>query len=398
MGSILDKLLLLPALALLYALGGTLQLFGFLSITETNVIVLLLLVSWLSAYRMPVDAVSHGMLLAFLLYAWCVGVFLGDPASALAVYGYYVLCLMISFSAAQLLADKTPAGPAGLAVFRIAIGLLCLEAVVVVLQNIYVEDLRAASGFLIGAVDMIFGTFYMQSDSTLSMVSVLLLIASFSLRASIGVRALILALAWVVVLSCNSKAAQLYLAMVSPALVGVALCEYFSVRRVVIVVTGLLALAILLVLGLELFSTNIDVFLEKVRRGYAYRYHGHQAHRLAPMWEMLQGGNVPWHGLGLLTYYNPLSKEWLYDAGLSMYYSLYMDLGIVGLLFLGVYFVLMVFRFVNNVLYAAMYLGALLAFTAFNFAISDIGFFLVFFYLLLLHERHVDEPISRVAA
>ena len=48
-------------------------------------------------------------------------------------------------------------------------------------------------------------------------------------------------------------------------------------------------------------------------------------------------------GDGLLTYYNPINKEWLFNAGFNTYLTILVDIGIAGILWVATFLTLFIY-------------------------------------------------------
>jgi hypothetical protein len=113
-------------------------------------------------------------------------------------------------------------------------------------------------------------------------------------------------------------------------------------------------------------------------------------------------------GSGALTYYNPITKEWLYNSGFSTFYSLYIDFGVPGLIFYYLYQILLIAKLTRNYIEFTIFLCVLIMFTTFNFALTDLAFtfsFNVALYLNYLRGKSMPRiyykeipPLSATSA
>jgi hypothetical protein len=90
-----------------------------------------------------------------------------------------------------------------------------------------------------------------------------------------------------------------------------------------------------LVVMIFIYYFNIDDinkmlfnFIEGIYEDYYNISYGDKAARLAGLGFLISGGYEPF-GYGLLSYYNPVYKTWLFNAGFSTTYTLILDVGII---------------------------------------------------------------------
>jgi hypothetical protein len=74
----------------------------------------------------------------------------------------------------------------------------------------------------------------------------------------------------------------------------------------------------------------LNYLMDLIYDGYFRIKYGAEGSRLSGL-GFIFTGNFEYTGFGLLTYYNPISKEWLFNAGFSSFYLMLLDLGVIYL-------------------------------------------------------------------
>src|SRR3546814_9380798 len=108
--------------------------------------------------------------------------------------------------------------------------------------------------------------------------------------------------------------------------------------------------------------------------------------RFAPLGQILIGDNIIF-GNGALTYYNPLTKDWIYNSGFSTIYELWIDFGLMGFVGFFLYLIYKIPSFGGRPwLWMALFL-CVFDYCAVNFALSDLAFLSVFGFIDLKITR-----------
>jgi hypothetical protein len=387
-----SKILPALALALLFLIGGGLQLMGLLSLTQSNYLVIALMVTYLlaSPIRMGLSR-SEAALLVLALYV-ALGPFVnGSTPINTVVYIYYLACPFISARFVERIGKDSDVLRSQV-VFRWIAAFLFLQLVAVLFQTTFTTQLIAVSATPITAVDVASGTFYIKSDNTLSAFCALAALMAVWYCERPLVRNLILILSLTAVTLANSKAFQ----QITPLLIAWAFLEsrFFKGRnlKVKIVLTAML-LALLLALFYQRILEELASFRLFLYEIYDYRLGGDRADRFAPLGEIL---NSPpsFFGMGALTYYNPITKEWYYNAGFSLFYSLYFDYGLWGLALALWYFLSLTIELGGKSMRSATLFGIFLVFFMFSPTITDLAFLTSFIGACMMVGAHTKLPRS----
>jgi hypothetical protein len=196
--------------------------------------------------------------------------------------------------------------------------------------------------------------------------------------------------------SDTSKASILFVVILSAIY---SLHASLRVGRVAFNALLVLAVISFFLIALNSFSGVFTDFFTQARGDYYHRDSWMYASRFSPLGQMFADG-VDFLGGGALTYYNPITKEWLYNAGFSTFYSLYIDFGIPGLALYYAYQIVLVLRLTRNYLESAIFLCVLLLFSFFNFALTDLAFTFSFnlaLYLNYLLGRSIPRTYGKEA-
>lgn len=376
----LDSFFLASFILLVYVVGFVFQFLGILSITETNIVALLLLFFYLCLGRSRVFAVrAESLFLFFVLICFYVLGFLGDSSIVgYVVYSYYFSCVFLVIFVVNAFLERYRFNPDRF--FFFCSVFLFVQILVCVLQVSYSAEIVSLSKTVVSIEDTVSGTFYLASDATLAFFCTLLNIAAFATNQKRSTRLLLLLLTAVVVYLTNSKASHLlFLLVVSLLLICAGLRRLGGVKVLFmpIVIAGG---AILIFLMLERLIEEAQVFLFVLQNAYETRFSEIGAHRLAPIGQLIYEG-VNFFGSGFLTYFDPIRKEWLYYSGFSLFYSFYIDVGFLGVILFFLYIWYFIYKGVSSFFYAFLYFFSFSVFSFFNFAITDLAALFALFFL-----------------
>lgn len=322
-------------LLLLYVIGGTIQYLGLLTPTECNAITLLFFCMLLhrrsfwrvARYELPVA----GLLVYFVIS----GMVRGTDVSATAVYVYYSACLMLAAPAGRLLGEELAGRGRVRMVQGVITGGLLVELSVTALQHLYPLVIATHSAVQIGAEDAVFGTLPLGSDVVLAGCGLLAALAYAHTTVHFGRVVTIACMALGVVFLGHSKAMQGAATILVPAMLGAYLYGHTKMHRyrALMLASGVVAAPVVLFASWYLLRTAAIDFMATAASQYSDRANWVSAGRLAPYGQLLHEGTLPLlFGHGALTYYNPISKHWLYNAGFSTVYELSVDFGLTALL------------------------------------------------------------------
>lgn len=384
--------ILILSLCLLF--GGTLQFVGVLSLTQSNYLVLSLICLYLLCHLSLPRLTSSDMVLIILAAYVVAGIVLnGSDITGVSVYLYYLACPLLAVrfvrqiakSDAWLLEDK---------LYRWLTVFLVLQLVATIIQNVLAIPLSEMSAVEVIPLDVVSGTFYMKSDGSLSAFCAIASMVAIWSGQPRRRKALVVFLCMAIVLLANAKAFQgLFPAIVVWAIV----CE--SSLKGKYAKVGLLLLSMLgIILLLAAWSSLTElwqIFSSYLFDVYDFRYGDNKAQRLAPLGEMLNNP-LSYFGQGALTYYNPITKQWLYNSGFSLIYNFYIDYGLVGLSLVLIYFLALTIEIAGaNVRSFTLY-AVLLVFCMFSPAITDIAFVISYcFACTLLARRSIRGSLAK---
>ena len=365
------------SLPLLFVIGGAIQYVGLLSPTKCNVVVLFIF-CFLLRYREFWRTARYEVPILLLAAYFLVSGLASDTSPlATSVYLYYSACLLLAAPAGRMFAKALVTHNRARIARRVILGCLALELPITALQHQYATVFAAHSAIRVGVIDAVFGTFPLNSDAVLAGCSIMaVLIYSYT---STNLRNVLLAacLAFAVIFLGHSKAIQgTYVLLLLPIL-GVNIYRRTAIKkyRRILMLLGWLALVVVLALAARTMYGDWVQFRSMAAANYADRSDWITAARLAPFGQLFKSGLVHLlFGHGALTYYNPITKEWLYNAGFSTVYSLSLDFGLIGLLGYLVYQTRVIFMISPYRTFAFFLCAVWLAFIAFNDALPNVAF------------------------
>jgi hypothetical protein len=384
---------------LIFAVGGLLQYVGLLSQTQSNWLALILfghVFFRMSGWRQVRREI---LLVVFILYIVFDYFRHSAPAANTFTYVYYIICTIIAAASGRVYAERIASTIGIERFFRFAKWFLVAELIVVSFQRLFTEQFISLSKAPIGYVDAIFGTLFLQSDAALAASCEFLTISSLLLYCNARDRMFISGISLLIVFLLNSdtsKASILFVVILSAIY---SLHASLRVGRVAFNALLVLAVISFFLIALNSFSGVFTDFFTQARGDYYHRDSWMYASRFSPLGQMFADG-VDFLGGGALTYYNPITKEWLYNAGFSTFYSLYIDFGIPGLALYYAYQIVLVLRLTRNYLESAIFLCVLLLFSFFNFALTDLAFTFSFnlaLYLNYLLGRSIPRTYGKEA-
>ncbi|MBK5002882.1 hypothetical protein IAE37_005158 [Pseudomonas sp. S31] len=374
---------LLFFIVVVYFVGFVFQIFGWLSITQTNVLALFLLFSFLFfngalSFRLKKHTISFYILSVLMLV---VGVINGSDFLGFLVYIYYLGAALVMLSAATLTADKGFISARKLE--RFLPFYLMVQILVCSIQKTIPDKILDFSKTQLSIEDTVSGTFYLASDASLAFCCMLLSIFFLSYQGGFARKALIILLGTVIVFLTNSKAMQLLHLMVLVSAVVSAVVHRHPARRMVVYVCALLVAVCICLVFLDDIIVACDDALSVLHHAYDRRLNGPAAHRLAPFGEILFG-DLSIFGSGFIAYFNPIAKTWLYYSGFSLFYTIYIDCGLVGLAVIYGGFFWIIMKNSVSLAMGCITFAAFFAFSVFNFALTDLSVLFTLFMILRL--------------
>jgi hypothetical protein len=369
---------------LIFLVGGFLQYIGLLSQTESNWFALLLFSHVLFRYAGWNQIGHEGLLGLFLLFIALSYFQRGGPISYTLTYFYYISCSIIAAVAGRVYASRIASLVSTESYFSIAKWFLLIELVVVSVQSLFTKQFISLSRAHIGDIDAVFGTFFLQSDAALAAVCELLTISTFTLYGRSKDRIIIALLSFAIIFLGNSNTAKFAILLILVLLLVYDLYMRLHIGRYVMNILITLGAVFVVSIMYSLLSGSLTDFVTQATNDYYRRESWVTATRFSPFGQIFAEG-INFFGRGPLTYYNPITKEWLYNAGLSTLYSLYIDFGAVGLFIYYLYQCVLIARSTRNYLEFMIFACVLVLFSIFNFALTDITFVFSFNAVLYLN-------------
>jgi hypothetical protein len=381
----------LPILFIFIA-GGSLQYIGLLSQTQSNWLALFLF-SHVFLIRAGWMQFRYESLLIIFILITVLSYFQHDtPISYMLTYFYYIACTIIAAVAGRVYALRIASSITTESFFKVATYFLCLELIVVIFQKLFTEQFISLSQAPIGYIDAIFGTFFLQSDAALAAVCELLTISTFFLFCKVKDRFVIAVLSLAIIFLGNSSAAKFAIVLVLTLLLAHEVFIRLHINRYKLSIILAIGCACLILTIYSPLLRLLNNFFAQVTDEYYHREGWQTAARFSPLGQMLTE-RVNLFGYGALTYYNPITKQWLYNAGFSTIYSLYLDFGLAGLLSYNLYQFFLLIKLVRNYFEFAIFTCVFILFMTFNFALTDLTF--VFSFNVILHLNYLRGRSGR---
>jgi len=376
-------------IGLLFLAGGVIQYASLLSFTQTNLLVLLLLSPLLLLRRTWRELSSETPLILLGIHVAVVGLIRGTDPSAIATYIYYATCTVIAAVSARIICSRSVERTDLISVqhnlTRLTKAFLAIQLVVCTLQSIFVYQVVAFAPIPIILEDAVSGTMFLKSDASLSAIAEILIVATFLLPTRGRDRLLITIMGLAVIWLGGSKAAQAVVFIVILAISARHVYVRLGMSRSGIKYLLWLAAGVVLLTLSNTIHEAFVSFVDMTTRAYENRFSWVTADRLAPIGQLFSE-DLKILGDGPLTYYNPIIKSWLYDAGFSTFYSLYIDLGIVGLGLYAAYYVRLIWKATESILILFVFGSIVISFSAFNLTLSDLAFAFAINYILRLYQ------------
>jgi hypothetical protein len=320
----------LPLVFLLF-LGGAFQFVGLFSQTFSNYILMTLMCLVVTMFpRFFKDNVKilSSIIIFLCLTLLYIVIFVPNNITSLLVYFYYIIFFTVSVIYSKFIYDS------GIieVVIKYSTIFILLQVFVCTFQTIFAEILSSKSAVSLIPLDMVSGTLYLGSDAILCVLIVSINIF-MKLNGKFSNKRIILTylLGLVVVFLTNSKAMQAVYLLYPIFLIF----ENFRLNQNRVRFNGFVIYMFILIVFLVSAYSNfliepLNYLMDLIYDGYFRIKYGAEGSRLSGL-GFIFTGNFEYTGFGLLTYYNPISKEWLFNAGFSSFYLMLLDLGVIYL-------------------------------------------------------------------
>lgn len=369
---------------LCFVLGGPLQFIAVLSPTETNYLAIsLLVICFTFRKRVSLSRSSLVMVILFL-YVTLISIIHKTPFSNLLVYYYYLLCPVLAFKAGRIFSQKVTLSPE--MIIKNCNYFLLVQMLFAIVQVVAGEQIASfAKVPLYFAIDAVTGTFFIKSDASLSVFALLVVLTAFSLGVSAKLKFVSALISTAIIFLANAKAIQGLAIVMIPAVIfysGFLQGRFALGKRILVFILLVIALMLLIPMIVDMGNE----FLGVLDDAYYSRYKHDEASRFAPIGEAVYS-DFYWIGKGLLTYYNPLNKNWDYYSGFSLVYAFYLDCGFIGLSLIICFFMAFTMENIKDNFYRVAFFGCIICFATFSLVVTDLPclFALSFFYSI--HEK-----------
>lgn len=381
-------------LLFLYVFAGTFQYFGIFSQTQSNFIVLVLLVHVFHFYSSWTEMRLEMLLILFMIFVLIYQVSFDFRFEYSLTYIYYIVCTIIASVAGRVYAKRFFLHETyNTLLFKIAKIFLVFQCLFTLIQANFTESYVSFSKASIGYEDAIFGTLYLQSDAALATVCELIILSVFILPSTLRDKILITCLSLFVIFLGNSKTAQFVVIFILFTLLLRFLLDNLKNYRLSLkIIIGLIGIFTFVITS-SIWLGYLDFFIQQAISDFDRKDEWITAPRFAPLGEIFQSG-INFFGQGPLTYYNPIEKTWLYNSGFSTLYILYFDYGLLGFLLYFLYQFYLILKFGIDFSSKIIYFMILMSYMNFNFALTDISFIFMFNFTLLLLYRFNKSQIS----
>jgi len=387
-----SSLIITLALMTIYVLGGLIQFVGIASQTATNYLALFLMLLYLIKQKRFLRFSVIDVLFLTLLIVLLISGYLNSKNHVdLAVYFYYFACFYLAINTAKILSlDLSSHNNYLIKLFSYIHIFLIFQLFVSIAQWQLAPTIAENSSVPLLPVDVISGTFFIKSDASLSFFAILTTITCFSLKLKSYKKYSILLISAIICLIGNSVTAFTLMLTVFPIIIVHELMSKLNMAKPILILSPLLIILMALYFQNYLLFM-FDYFSDFVLSAFDARYRHETANRFAPIGDMLYG-NITFFGLGPLTYHNPIRDSWIYYSGHSLIYSLYYDLGLIGLLLVSIILLYFINYSRASFFYKLIYSATILLYSLFNFFLSDLSIaFILFFYMYIQRIYSVEH-------
>lgn len=358
----------------LYVLGGIITYFNLLTVTQLNILISIEIIFYLLFFRLDSFKYFPILLLALFMYILFIGLI--NKNSLIYIVGYelfvYFPYVAILFSFFVIKRNTLTLNFVNI-FFKY---LIYLQVPILILQHLYSHEIANFSNIPMIPLDAIYGTFFIKSDSSLALFVIFFSTYILFLEQNRSRNDyLVLLFSFFIILLVNSKiSVVMYLLMIITYL--------FTRLR-----TGkhLIVLAFLTLLPslIFIFSEQIHTFIININDLYissiTLAENGKDVNRIATIL-MILFDKLLILGNGLFDYYNYFTKEWKFFGGHSLMFSLYNDLGLIGLLISLAFLFSLISKTIRYKVAGGLYLLYIVLFSFFNVTFLDLGVLILFIY------------------
>lgn len=390
---ILTQTILLNSIILLslFVFGGSVQLFGQVSITETNSVIILgiIFLQFVSPNKLyPFGNKNYLYPLSFLsIYILLNAFFHHSPVLYCIAYLYLLIAIpLIGSMFSEKLLGKNLNSFEFTKYFFYALAIIQLP--ILLIQNTFPEMLSSlASQNIINMFDMQFGTFFIKSDYTLTLLMNILLANTLWQSEKKNMSYLIwICLFFLVIIMTNSKIGIIAFGLV----ITIYLIEKslksirFSPVFLSVLIFGIIAFLIA--------TLNIQDIIDQISyEMYVIDYRANKGLAIPRYGVISQliSSKINFCGNGIFDYYDYLSKTWKFYAGHSLWLTIYIEIGIIG--------VMLTFWFFWGIIHPSLkksgegvsYFFILVMYSFVSVLLNDLGAMIIIFFFLYTYPRMV---------
>lgn len=367
-------------------MGGFLQYLSILTPTQTNFIILFLFFPFFSYVGFWRQLYREKILILMCFYIIFVGVITESSLTNTVTYIYYLICTLFSAAVSRTICEfninKYGTQGAINKLIKISKFFLIIQFFICFFQYLFVEKVVAYAPYPILLEDAVFGTMFIKSDASLAAITQLLVVSIFLFPSLMRDKIIFSFLSICIIFFGGSKAAQ---SLVCLTLVLSWLAFFYTklklkksgFKYLFTGITVFVSLFLIFIYGRLLLND----FIEYSVSAYNKRDSWTSADRLAPFGQFFSE-DLSFFGNGPLTYYNPFNQSWLYDSGFSTFYSLYIDLGLVGIILYLLYYINRIWLAFRSVFIFFIFFIIVIIYSAFSLTLSDMAFAFSINYIL----------------
>lgn len=363
---------------LVFIFGGTLQIFGILSNSQSTFMLLvcfivisiskIIITKKIKIY--PVDYIF--LALSFLIIV--SGFINKSKINEIIFYHIYVLVPFVAYRVSKRIKTINMERK----IFNILPVFIIIQIPIIFLQRLLYENFGSIYPENLSGIDVGFGTFFMADDVALGfLVNCFILFIIFHLSDFYSSRKklAIVVLSVFVIFYTNSKISQIFSLMI------VAFYFYFSFSDKT---KKLVFFFVTISLIIFTFQTKNELDFENIlslSKAEQYIDKANSDGELLPRFSPLaifiyQPTKI--FGDGPYNFYNPISKKWKYNSGHSQLFGIYNDLGVVGVLMFVAIVFFIVFEKKEFCFQGVLYVSMFLLYSVVTSTFSDLSIMLTY--------------------
>lgn len=379
----------------LFVFGGIVQISGVLSITKTNFIIFLGMMVFLlistrnfylkdgSQYIRPLCCLS--------LYIVLNAFFTKAPAKYCIVYIYLFTLLPfvgVMFSEKMLGRNENTFDFTRSFFFFIAV----FQIPVLFFQIMFADEISVILGrdtFNLGLIDMYFGSFFIKSDYTLTLLmNVLLVNVLWYLKIRGGIRYIFIAILFCAIAMTNSKMGLIVFFII------INIYWMDKLFQINLITLAILLPTVSVILILLVFNVDFHALYNNFFQEVNWIEHRASKGEVVPRYAVLLAfmfEKVNLWGYGLFDYYNYFSMEWKFYAGHSLWLTIYNDVGLFGVLLTLWLLWSIIHKSIRKTSEGLCYFSILVCYSFISVLFSDLGAMVIVFFFMQTFPRFLKR-------